>query len=247
MSSSQWNDVISKSSEAKSVDDVHKLCTSVAHGLGFDRFLYSAQFPTSLVRAQIVIISAYAPEWRSHYDTMHYATVDPTVAYCKGHVTPIVWDQIDLSAAGAKARRVMSEACEFGLRSGISIPIRGTQGEGAMLSLVSSADHKKAKAHIFQVAPFAQFLSGFIHEASKRVFSESRLLLSEDSLTSREKECLLWAAEGKTTWETSQILKITERTVNFHLQNATAKLQVSNRAHAVARAISQHLISPQLA
>ncbi|MGH8580945.1 MAG: hypothetical protein ACREVK_12795 [Gammaproteobacteria bacterium] len=31
------------------------------------------------------------------------------------------------------------------------------------------------------------------------------------------------------------------------MQNAAAKLNVSNRAHAVARAISERLISPQLA
>lgn len=248
MSSSQCNELIIRASEARSVDDIHTLCTVLAQQFGFDRFLYSAQFPTSFVKAQIVIISAYAPEWRSHYDASGYAMLDPTVAYCKSHITPIIWDEIDLSGPNQNAaRQVMCEAREFGLRSGITFPIRGARGEGALLSLASSDEPTDAKARIREAAPEAQFLSSFIHEAAKRVFSNSQLLCGEDTLTSRERECLLWAAEGKSSWETSQILRITERTVNFHIQNAAGKLNVCNRAHAVARAISQHLISPQLA
>ncbi len=63
-------------------------------------------------------------------------------------------------------------------------------------------------------------------------------------LTRRERECLLWAAEGKTTWEIALILCITGRTVNFHLQNAARKLVVVNRQQAVARAVALGLIRP---
>jgi DNA-binding CsgD family transcriptional regulator len=56
-------------------------------------------------------------------------------------------------------------------------------------------------------------------------------------LTPRERECLLWAACGKTAWETAHILNISERTVKFHLGNANRRLDTSNTTHAVARAI----------
>jgi DNA-binding CsgD family transcriptional regulator len=64
-------------------------------------------------------------------------------------------------------------------------------------------------------------------------------------LTPREQECLLWVTEGKTTWETSQILNISERTVTFHLQNTVDKLGVVNRQQAVARAVALGIIRPQ--
>jgi DNA-binding CsgD family transcriptional regulator len=70
--------------------------------------------------------------------------------------------------------------------------------------------------------------------------------LNKTDLTDREKECLLWAAEGKTSWETAQILHISERTVIFHLQNATRKLNAANRQNAIARAVVMGLITPQL-
>ena len=64
------------------------------------------------------------------------------------------------------------------------------------------------------------------------------------TLTARETECLKWTAEGKTTWEIATIMGISERTVIFHLQNVMHKLNVSNRSHAVARAVAQQIISP---
>jgi DNA-binding CsgD family transcriptional regulator len=61
-------------------------------------------------------------------------------------------------------------------------------------------------------------------------------------LSSREAECLHWAAVGKTSWETAQILEVRERTVNFHLGNAFGKLNVNNKQAAVARALMLGLL-----
>lgn len=55
-------------------------------------------------------------------------------------------------------------------------------------------------------------------------------------LTPRERECLLWAFEGKTARDTAQIIECSERTVIFHLANAMRKLNVENKVAAVQRA-----------
>ncbi|TMP30892.1 helix-turn-helix transcriptional regulator [Pseudoalteromonas rubra] len=62
------------------------------------------------------------------------------------------------------------------------------------------------------------------------------------SITKRERDCLLWASEGKTSWEISQILGITERTVNFHLTNCIEKTQSANRQQAIVKCIINNLI-----
>ena len=58
-------------------------------------------------------------------------------------------------------------------------------------------------------------------------------------LSPRQLSCLRWVAAGKTSWETARILCITERTVNFHLQNAYARLGVHTRAAAIATAMRE--------
>ncbi|MBV1927884.1 MAG: helix-turn-helix transcriptional regulator [Gammaproteobacteria bacterium] len=64
------------------------------------------------------------------------------------------------------------------------------------------------------------------------------------ALTKRQQEVLFWIKEGKTAWDISQLLVVSERTVNFHLDNIFKKLEAVNRPHAVARAISYGLLEP---
>lgn len=70
----------------------------------------------------------------------------------------------------------------------------------------------------------------------------------EDSLaiTSRESEVLLWIAHGKTNREIADILKMSPRTVNKHLEQMYPKIGASNRTSAASVAI-QTLLGGQLA
>ena len=61
-------------------------------------------------------------------------------------------------------------------------------------------------------------------------------------LTSREKDVLKWVANGKTAWEIATILNVTERTVNFHANNAKAKFGAASRGQAALEAFRLGLI-----
>jgi DNA-binding CsgD family transcriptional regulator len=57
------------------------------------------------------------------------------------------------------------------------------------------------------------------------------------SLTTREAEVLIWIARGKSNRDISEILNISPRTVNKHLEQIFTKLGVENRASAAALAV----------
>ena len=61
-------------------------------------------------------------------------------------------------------------------------------------------------------------------------------------LSTREKEVLNWLKRGKSSWDISVILGISERTVNFHVYKIMQKLEAVNRPQAVAAAIHFGLI-----
>lgn len=61
-------------------------------------------------------------------------------------------------------------------------------------------------------------------------------------LTKKETEVVQWLKEGKSTWDISIILGISERTVKFHVGNLMRKLDAVNRTHAVARAMELGII-----
>jgi DNA-binding NarL/FixJ family response regulator len=66
---------------------------------------------------------------------------------------------------------------------------------------------------------------------------------SEYQLTDREREVLTWVGRGKTSSEIATILGLSERTVNFHCEQAIKRLDVINRAQAVAKAVSEQLLA----
>lgn len=62
------------------------------------------------------------------------------------------------------------------------------------------------------------------------------------ALSAREREVLLWAARGKTAWESAAILGLSPRTVEFHLASCRRKLGVATKAQMVATAVAGGLV-----
>lgn len=65
---------------------------------------------------------------------------------------------------------------------------------------------------------------------------ETLALQKAFSLTPREADVLLWTARGKSNKDMSEILNISARTVNKHLEQIFVKIGVENRASAAAAA-----------
>lgn len=63
---------------------------------------------------------------------------------------------------------------------------------------------------------------------------EVQMLQQELGLTPREADVLIWTARGKSNKDMSEILNISARTVNKHLDHIFIKLGVENRAAATA-------------
>ncbi len=64
-------------------------------------------------------------------------------------------------------------------------------------------------------------------------------IINNSVLSKREKEILNWLKKGKTSWDISVILGISQNTVNFHVYNIMRKLGIVNRPQAVA--VATHL------
>ncbi len=79
-----------------------------------------------------------------------------------------------------------------------------------------------------------------INEALQSHYLSKKMNISPLSL--REKEVLKWLKKGKSSWDISIILEISERTVNFHINNIMQKLDAITRTQAVAIAIEKGLI-----
>jgi DNA-binding NarL/FixJ family response regulator len=78
----------------------------------------------------------------------------------------------------------------------------------------------------------------FLLRMSEKKSAKTAVQLQEKlPITKRESEVLYWVSKGKTSWEISQILEMSPRTVNKHLEQIYKKLGVDNRTSAAAISI----------
>jgi DNA-binding NarL/FixJ family response regulator len=83
-----------------------------------------------------------------------------------------------------------------------------------------------------------------IIEARLKGVARNALWPKAVKLNEREVEVLTWVARGKTSAEIAQILGLTKRTIDFHTDNARAKLGAATRTEAAIKAATGRLIDP---
>ncbi|MBU9811663.1 helix-turn-helix transcriptional regulator, partial [Rahnella sp. SL6] len=82
----------------------------------------------------------------------------------------------------------------------------------------------------------------FLRDFNNKLIDKVGNLTPPAILTARERECLVWLAEGKISWEISRILSISERTAVFHINNCMTKLGAKNRVQVIMKAMRANII-----
>jgi len=77
----------------------------------------------------------------------------------------------------------------------------------------------------------------------RKIRSRSRIRRRAVWLTRRELEVLGLMATGMKNREISASLSITQGTVKIHVHNILSKLDVNSRTAAIAKAVTEHLLS----
>ncbi|CDX24296.1 LuxR family transcriptional regulator (modular protein) [Mesorhizobium plurifarium] len=180
----------------------------------------------------------YCDEWVSHYKAVGYVDIDPAVQIGMRRIVPVDWSSFD--GTNPHVRKLFGEAAEFGLgRQGLSIPVHGRFGDRGLFSITSDLSPSDwAAARLHYIRDF-QVLAVHLHDLALRHVGREA---EPYTLSPRERECLLWAAEGKTAWECSVILGLSIHTVRCYLESARHKLHASGNTHAVAKAIKADVL-----
>jgi LuxR family transcriptional activator of bioluminescence operon len=218
-------------------------------GLGFNTYTYvnvdvdAADEIKSKQANDFIYLTNLAPAWVERYFQEKYGEADPVVRDCLTERLPIRWTESYRSnSRGARETVMMQDAWENGIKRGLTIPIHGPRGELGIFSLNADLnDREFMKAT--DISRFeAQVIAYHFHDAVQRTLKPARQVPLPTPLTDREVEILQWTVEGKTAWEIGGILKISERTVNFHIQNVMEKFGVHNKTHAAAKAVGLGLL-----
>ena len=99
-----------------------------------------------------------------------------------------------------------------------------------------------------EAIPAAHYLGCFSFEAARRILRlraatpRTQEPRQEPTLSQRQHDCLVLAAQGKTDWHIGQLLGISEQTVHKHIDAARRQYDSATRAQLIVRALySNHL------
>ena len=205
--------------------------TAIARDLGFDYCAYGLRMPVPVSRPKVVMFSNYPPGWQARYWERGYFGVDPTVHHCLRSLMPIVWSD-DVFAS---AQELWEDARSHGLQVGWAQSSRNANGAAGMLTLARGAE-QLSEAELQSKRLKMAWLTQVAHQGMSRILASNLLPEGEIRLTPRELAVLRWTGDGKTAAEISQIMRISESTVNFHVRNAVAKLGTANKLAATVKA-----------
>jgi len=229
--------------QIKTGDELLNELLGHARGLGFDKVGATVVVDrTADGGSEFLCVNNVPAECRDWFENVDYGRRDPVMQHCKRSHVPIVWDQEVYTSVGMGA--MWEEQARHGYSTGICFAMHLPNGFHFVLGVERDRALPANRAEVGRLAAELQLLAVHAQEPAFRVLLPESLSLPADvpDLTMRELESLRWTMEGKTAWELSRILGISEQTVVRHLNNATHKLNCVNKHHAVVKALRLGLI-----
>lgn len=204
--------------------------------LGFDCYAYLyVQKPS-----RIYAVSNYPEKWQRHYFDCSYSSIDPVVKTAEINLRAFTWGSDSRRRSETpEIRRFYSEAGDFGIRSGISIPVRTARRHMSMLTLASNKASLSLDHDIDQIAAITAV--AYLHAKIEQCGTSPTAQLQFE-LTPRQATCLKWSAEGKSMKSIATLENTSFANVNFHLNNARKSLEANSLAQATALATKLGLI-----
>lgn len=189
------------------------------------------RYPQDDQRLEDVTLTRYVPAtWLDHYRKKNYLRVDAGLRFAAQMFLPFKY--LDAPDPQGEARELVSDLVAYGLANAVMVPVNGIPCIKGAVWLQGNDLEPHPQAILHTVVSYA------FHRLGTKFYKAPPRLLS-----AREIETLAWAAAGKSAWETGEILRITQRTVEEHLASAIRKLGATNRAQAIAIALRDRIIS----
>jgi LuxR family transcriptional activator of conjugal transfer of Ti plasmids len=219
--------------------EFERIASRTAQGLGFRWFAY-----LSMADGPPELISSYPKSWTCRYFRLKYQGLDPVVLRAKAEHDVFAWGPGEpMSGASKRQRSFFEEATTFGIKSGITVPIRAGFGQLAAFTLATDDPLMEPERLLATSRDVVHLIGLYFHaHLSRRPIATLNQPEGEGVLTQRERQCLAWAARGKTVADTAILIGTAPRTVVFHLEKARQKLNASSIAQCVAEAMRRGLL-----
>lgn len=228
---------------AKTIEEALNILSGTVQSLGFKSIGMSIDLggdsPTMI---------HFLPEWITikFFNEIVPQEIDPIIPHCRGNMTPVLGGKAfyDLIPNGTEAcKSWLNEINDLGFPSVLHVPVHSNNGgDWGIVHLASGLNADDFRKLLLTHGNTALMVCYYAYDFIRNLKNSAPI--EADSLTPREKECLLWISRGERNDQIAHRLNVTRATIDFHLGNVRRKLNARTRAQAVAVAIQGGLIKP---
>ncbi len=236
-----FQDFVDQLDEATTAAELQQAIARVLNELQLPVFAYVGDAPVNDASAPL-IVATYPAGWAARYYEQAYHRFDAVLASATARLLPFDWGSKDyLAQLDPVPRQIFHEAGEFGIKRGFTVPIHEGHGKVATLNVASDEAFRSFSKNIAENRHLLHLIGVYTHAHVRHRF-HGIAIPDAPRLSPREHECLQWAARGKSSYDISEILGISQRTVVFHIENAKAKFKVRTLQQAIVEAVLSHTI-----
>jgi DNA-binding CsgD family transcriptional regulator len=253
-------EVISSIEGAQTLDELQRELQAAIESYGFAEFSFVDAGHPHL--DEPFHFGSISKAWIEDYKAHNFVHFDPCVSLARRVNLPFLWSQVKLPPRTGKrkpaAQLLMEAANDHGYTNGYVFPFHFVDHQGRIYSTVNGLFWKEDAGDLYALLStekrhelnlillyWTQRMIDLVSTEYRQPASFADLPDHQDSfaiLTDREREILAWAGRGLTVSDTSDVLKISEETVQTHVKHAIEKLAATNKTHAVAKAMKLGLI-----
>lgn len=221
--------------ECTSVDAVVEVLTKFIVRFGFETITIAQLINPARAGDNQLTISNWPIDFIKDRKSRNVFMHDPIVRQALKTKSPFTWDDI-YRKSGRTGRDIIDEARQFTKTNGLLIPIHPYDGAPGCVSI--GTDRLEVNTQqinwidVVSMQAYSRIVS-FVGPLPFEVHAE---------LTPREIDVIHYGAVGKTNWEISQILGLSEHTIRDYFKTASKKLRTVSRTHTIAVALSSGLV-----
>lgn len=210
--------------------DLSRVFEDVCDQFGFEYYCLKTNLRLRDGERRSLKITNYPPSWLQRYSDSGYSRIDPAASHAMDHVAAASLEHLmDTANQCALKKGFKDDAKDMGIGIGITIPLRSPYLSGFINFNCKNFNETN------QFPSIAASFSSKLCESLGQFCVGDDVIDGYHSLTLREKQVAFWGANGKTAWETSMILGISQRTIIAHLINSMNKLQCNNKYQMLCR------------
>lgn len=219
---------------ADNTEELKDALEAITIEMGYRHFALTHHVDVRRAPQPAIRIHNYPDGWVEYFDAEGLGPSDPV--HRASHMTNVGfrWSKLpEIIELTGRDRAILDRSRAAGLGEGFTVPAH-IPGESAGSCSFATRPGKSIRR---EWTPLAQFIGATAFASARRLSGIRRPDRDRPRLSGRQRDCIYWAARGKSAWEISRILGISHETVIQHLKEARFRYGVDKSGQLAIHAL----------